>query len=226
MSSLPAEAARRAAVIPKTSRGFTLLELMAVMAILGSVLLILPPRIDGFGDRTKLESAGSTMVAVMTGAREQAVIDGHEVILQYEMGDPRDRHATGRYRWVVAKTTHETPKELDKSGTQKTADSESEADEEWVETPWRGLPAGVVITGYSQERGQWIKSTPKGEPISVSFLADGSVRPAHALRLESIDLPANVPHVLTVRINALTSAADVVFGEEELPAKRDASDFR
>ena len=162
--------------LPLLARGFTLIELMAVMAILGAVLVLLPPRIDGFGDRTKLDSAGSTMVAVETGASAQAVIDGHEVILQIELGDVHDRNATGRFRFVVAMTTHETPKELDKSGTQKAADTESEAEDEWVETPWRTLPAGVILAGYSQEREQWVKSTQKGEPISVSFLAE---RPPH-----------------------------------------------
>src|SRR5438128_622896 len=83
----------------RPARGFTLIELMAVIVILGAVLVLLPPRIDGFGDRTKLDSAGSTMVAVETGASAQAVIDGHEVILQIELGDVHDRNATGRFRF-------------------------------------------------------------------------------------------------------------------------------
>ncbi len=77
-------------------RGFTLLELMVVMLLVGLMLLWLPARLDGFGDRSKLDSTASTIVSVLTGAREMAQIDGHEVRLQVELApDVKDRTKTG-----------------------------------------------------------------------------------------------------------------------------------
>ena len=211
-------------------RGFTLIELMAVCALLGAVLLIIPPRIDGLGDRTKLDSSANTMVSVETAAKEQAVIDGHEVILQYRLGDPHDRENTGKFRYVVANEQRETPDKLLKPGERADAVEKSKQptspEEEWIETPWRELPAGVILSGYSQERGQWAARHGDGETISVSFFPDGSVKPVHALRLTSVDLDTSVPRVVTVMLNALTGSATVIEGEAELPETRDASEFR
>src|SRR5207247_6679430 len=99
-------------------------------------------------------------------------------------------------------------------------------EEEWIQTPWRDFPPGVILLGYSQERSQWAKHHDDDEIISVSFFPDGTVKPAHALRFTSVDLDEAVPHVLTILINPLTSAATVSAGEAELPETRDAAEFR
>ena len=44
-------------------------------------------------------------------------------------------------------------------------------------------------------------------------------------RVPRVDLPREVPHVLTIMVNSLTSAASISEGEVELPVKRDPSDF-
>ena len=223
---LPPRSARRG----PGERGFTLIELMAVCALLGAILLLVPPRIDGLGDRTKLDSSASTLVSVLTAAKEQAVIDGHEVILQYRLGDPRDREVTGSFRYVVANEQRETPDKLLKPGEHADAVEKphqpTAPEDEWIETPWRDFPAGVILSGYSQDRGQWVARRGDEATISVSFFPDGSVKPVHALRLTSIDLDSSVPRVLTVMLNALTGSATVITGEAELPETRDASEFR
>ena len=53
-------------------RGFTLLELMAVMVIIGFLLYLLPPRMDTYGDRSRLESAANTLISAFTAVRETA----------------------------------------------------------------------------------------------------------------------------------------------------------
>lgn len=212
-------------------RGFTLLELMVVMLLVGLMLLWLPARLDGFGDRSKLDSTASTIVSVLTGAKEMAQIDGHEVRLQVELApDVKDRTKTGRFRYVVVSKSRETPDALKDPGDrgQRKADTQRD-EEEWTFTTWRALPEGVLFTGYSQESGSWVKSNPRGEPIEVSFFPDGGVRPPHAWRITSVDLSEEVVRVMTIRVNALTSTPDVVEGdgpESELPKRRDPSDFR
>jgi prepilin-type N-terminal cleavage/methylation domain-containing protein len=212
----------------RAPRGFTLIELMAVSAILAALLLMLPPRLDGFGDRSRLDSAANTMVSVLTAAKEQAVIDGHEVIVQYQLGDVKDRQKTGRFRYVVSSEIRETPDAFRKPGDAPAPKETTTAPEsEWVETSWRDFPTGVILAAYSQERGQWAHTRGgAGDVISVSFQADGTVKPAHAVRLVSSDLEGNAPNVVTVLVNALTSSASIVEGESELPEKRDAAEFR
>lgn len=213
------------------SGGFSLIELMVVMTLIGIMLLWLPARIDGFGNRSKLDSTAATIVSVLTAAREMAIIDGHEVRLQVELApDLKDRTRTGRFRYVVASKTHESPDSLKEPGaTKEVKDTSTKSDDEWTYTDWRKLTEGVLFTGYSQESGSWIKSNARGEPIEVSFFPDGGVRPPHAWRITCIDLDDAVNRVLTIRVNALTSTADVAEGDgpdSELPKRRDPSDFR
>ncbi len=222
----PAPAASGGAPSPRP-RGFTLIELMVVMSIMGVMLLWLPPRLDGFGDRSKLVSTASTIVSVITGARELAIIDGHEVRVQYDLpGTTRDREKTGRFRYVVGARHRKTPDLLAEPGATDQQAKEPEIEDEWITTEWRDLPKGVVMTGFSQEAGAWIRSNPGDAPIEVSFLPDGTVRPAHAIQLTSVDLPSDAARVMTVRVNALTSLAEVVEGEADLPKGRDPNEFR
>jgi prepilin-type N-terminal cleavage/methylation domain-containing protein len=227
----------RAAVRPASApargprAGFTLIELMVVMTLIGMMMLWIPARIDGFGNRSKLDSTAASIVSVLTAAREMAIIDGHEVRLQVELApDLKDRTRTGRYRYVVANKTHETPDSLKQPGDRGVPqDTSTRSDEEWTFTPWASLTAGVLLTGYSQESGAWIKSNPRGEPIEVSFFPDGGVRPPHAWRITCVDLDEEVNRTITIRVNALTSMAEVVEGDgpgSELPKRRDPSDFR
>lgn len=217
-------AAHDGAARARRASGFTLIEIMAVTALLSIALLMLPPLLDGFGSRTRLDSATSAMVSALTGAREQAVIDGHDVIVQFTLGDPRDRAKTGGFRFLVTSSVRETPEGLKSPGQEPQAPVEEPA-EEWIETAWRGMPDGVILAAYSEASGQWIKNNPVERPLEIRFLPDGGVRPAFAVRLESLDLPAEVSRVTTVLVNALTSVAYVVDGEGDLAAKRDPSDF-
>ncbi len=207
------------------ARGFTLIEIMVVLVILGVMLLWLPARIDGFGDRSKLDSAASTMVSVLTAARELAIIDGHEVRLQYLLSDDeKDRNATGKFRYLVTSKVRATPEQLAEDGEQ--APPEDRGEDEWITTAWRDLPAGVQLQAYSQESGIWIKGSRSGDPIEISFAPDGGVRPPHGIRLVSVDLPPSVERTITITVNALTSAAQVFEGEGNLPKRLDPSDFR
>ena len=210
---------------PGRASGFTLIEIMVVLVILGVMLLWLPARIDGFGDRSKLDSAASTMVSVLTAARELAIIDGHEVRLQYLLSeDEKDRNETGRFRYLVTSRVKDTPEQLAEDGERPV--QEAPSDDEWIATAWRDFPAGIQLQAYSQESGIWIKGNRSGDPIEISFAPDGGVRPPHGIRLVSVDLPQSVERTITITVNALTSAAQVFEGEGNLPKRLDPSDFR
>ena len=207
-------------------RGFTLIELIVVVAIVGSVLVMVPSNLNGFGARSRLESSANTVSSVETAAKEQAVIDDHEVILEYHLYDaPADSHGKwSGWRYVIASKTHETPDAAADAQAAGTAKSRVAEEDEWVELPWDRLPEGVRLAGFSVSKEEWNRSPPG--TIRVSFFPDGSVRPAHALRIESTELPRGAASTMTVRVNALTGLAEVLDGEVEMTPKRDPSDFR
>jgi prepilin-type N-terminal cleavage/methylation domain-containing protein len=204
-------------------RGFTLIEVMAVTVILSLVLMMLPPRLDGFGSRSRLEAGANTVLSAFTGAREQAIIDGHQVWIQFELGSLKDRSKPGRFRYVVINRLTERAAKTDDPSAPPPPRAEQE---EMVPTSWRALPGGVVLAGFSIEREQWAKDNPGEQPFGVVYLPDGTVRPACALRIESIDLPPDADRTMTVLVNALTGRATLSEGEADLPPSRDASDFR
>jgi prepilin-type N-terminal cleavage/methylation domain-containing protein len=207
-------------------RAFTLLEVMAVTVLLSLLLLMLPPRLDGFGARSRLEAGANTILSAFTGARDQAIIDGHEVWIQFDLGKPRDRAEPGRFRYVVAnRVTDRAAGPTD--GTEEPAPREIRGeDEEMVPMPWRAMPDGVVLVGFSTERDQWAKSNPDDQPFTIRYLPDGGIRPPCAVRLESSDLPPDAERTMTVIVNALTGRAGLHEGEADLPPSRDAAEFK
>lgn len=211
-------------------KGFTLIELLVAIAIAGLLLSFVAFNPAAFGDRNRLESAASTVVSVLTAARELAIIDGHETRVQFDLpGTTKDRRNTGRFRYLVTSQSRQKSKALMDDAERKEADARKrrgEAAEEWVETEWRSLPDGVVMEAFSAEAGVWIRANPRGDPVEVSFEADGTVLAPCALRLLSVDMKANAARALTVLVNPLTSVAEVAEGEADLPKGRDPSDFR
>jgi hypothetical protein len=186
-----------------------------VCALLGTLLLLVPPSLDGYGARGRLEQAASMLASAITGAMNQAILDGHAVILEYDVeGD--------RFRYHLSARVRERAEALRPEG-ELSVPVEPEPEEEWVIGDWTGIPDDVDIVGYSEAKEAWEK--PRGQTIQVVFSPEGIVRPAHALRVESRSLPRGV-RTMTVRVNALTSLSEVVAGEAEMPEKRDPHEFR
>jgi hypothetical protein len=199
---------------------------MAVTVLLSLMLLMLPPRLDGFGARSRLEAGSNTVLSAFTGARDQAIIDGHEVWIQFDLGDSKDRMEPGRFRYVVTSRPPERAARPDDDPSAAPPPPPTNDEEEMTPTPWRPMPDGVALAGFSTERDQWAKSNPDDQPFTIRYLPDGGVRPACAVRIESRDLPPDAQRTMTVIVNALTGRAGLHEGEADLPPSRDASEFK
>ena len=204
----------------RSSRGFTMMELMVVVVLVGSILLLVPSNMMGFGALTRLDSAANTLVSALEGAKEQAILDGYDVFLEfgYTKEDDEDVPAF-RYR-VTSQPATVSQTEEEKSALSATEERE------WITTPWRRLPTGVLWGGISERNGSWQKITPGGRTIEVQYLASGDVAGPVAIRLESEDLEVKDEYKFrTILVNALTSKPYWKTGKLELKESLDAGQF-
>ena len=196
-------------------RGFTLIELMVVCVLVGTILLLVPPSLDGYGARGRLEQGASLLAESIVHARDRAITDGHTTMLEYDLEKDRFRlHVSSRLR----------ENEIDvEDGREEQRFEEPDPEEEWAVLDWYALPNDVDLVGYSEAKDSW--ESGGTSTILVTFSPEGIVRPGHALRVESRTLPKR-SRTMTVRVNALTSLSEVVPGEAEMPEKREPHDFR
>jgi prepilin-type N-terminal cleavage/methylation domain-containing protein len=207
--------------------GFTLIELMVVILILGTVLLLVPANLGGFGARSRLDTTANTLAAAMTGAREQSIQDGAPVRLQLGWYKTQDGESHQGYRWLVTNVPA-AGSELTNDDPEKRRETmvARAREREWITLPWRAFDAGLRVTGVSEAAGQWNKIQ-ESEPYEIWFLPDGTVQKGFAVRVESLDL--EVPRerrTMTIIMNGLTAESSVEEGDAELPQKLDARDFR
>ena len=211
----------------RSTGGFTLMELMVVVVILGTVLLLVPTNLTGFGAHTRLMDAANNVSASMTGAREQAIIDGYETHIEFGYFKQEDGPKLLGHRFKFTSV----PQAMEGSDDNEQAEQRREmrsAEREWMYSTWHPLPDGVTIGGVSEDQGQWRKIG-ESKPYIVTFHADGNVDKAVAIRLVSESLKEDGASTegatITVQINALTSEPSWKKGEHELPRTRPASDF-
>lgn len=72
-------------------RGFTLLELLVVMAVLALVLLVVPPMFSGSLSRAELGSAAREVAAGLREARSRAIARNREVAFTLDVDSRRYR---------------------------------------------------------------------------------------------------------------------------------------
>jgi hypothetical protein len=203
--------------------------MMVVVAVLGTLLLLVPANMSGFGARSRLESAANTIVALLGNTRGKAIQDGFEVRVEFGAWSDEDgKHEGHRIFFTNVPPTRSgeghVPEE-DVEQHRRDMEEQRRRERQWLHTTWTPLPKGVRIVGYSEEAKRWEKLSDT-QPYSISYLPDGSVQKAFALRLESADLDVKKEaRTVTVLVNGLTAAATALDGMAELPEKRESRDF-
>jgi prepilin-type N-terminal cleavage/methylation domain-containing protein len=213
---------RRASSSPA---GFTLLELMVVVVILGAALLLVPPNLFSFGARSRLENAANTLVSAIANAREQAILDGHSVMLELGIVKKASGEVVQGHRFVFTSLPAEHSKLLDDGRARDDDSAHRPKEDEWLDTDWHLLPEGVTFAGVSQEEGQW-EPLREDKPYAVIFGADGRVEAGVAIRVENGEMDVKKENrTITVIVNPLTAEATAAEGLGELPPQRDGNEF-
>lgn len=207
--------------------GFTLMELMVVVLIMGTILLLVPANMEGLGARGKFTGTANSLVAAVTGCRERAVLDAYEVGLQLgkyrsEDGDWNDGC---RFRFTNIPAKSVDGGDMESSRRQDDAEARN-TEREWLYSTWHPCQDGIKIAGVSERKGTWQKLPEGGKAYEIRFYGDGTVQGGVAIRLESLDLDVEREFkVITVFINGLTSEASWAEGELELPEALPSSTF-
>lgn len=89
---------------PYQDDGFTILELLVVLAIIGLALSLAQPFIGRTADRLRLESAQTTLLNALRTTRAAAIVRGHRSTAVYRSRRP-DVSITGAlYLYVTGKS--------------------------------------------------------------------------------------------------------------------------
>ena len=206
-------------------RGFTLLELMAVVLLMGTILLLVPMNMDTVGAEGKLKNTSNSLVAAVNGARDRAVLDSYDVFL--ELGTFR-KDDEWEHGWRFKFTSLPPPEvsTTEDAGARAEQRAARAREREWLYTEWHETNSGVKIVGISERKGNWHKVSEGGEPYSLRFYADGTVESGLAVRLENIDMETEKDYrTITVFVNSLTSEPSWVVGQQELPEALPSSNF-
>jgi general secretion pathway protein H len=80
----------------KSTRGFTLLEMMVVLVIAGLMLALVPPLFSGAVSGTKLKGSARDLAMVLRETRSQAIIHNTEQLVHLDLETPRYRVGNGK----------------------------------------------------------------------------------------------------------------------------------
>lgn len=208
----------------EATRGFTLLEVMAVVLILGTVLLVVPLNMEGWGARSRLEMGGNSVVSALRATKEQAITDGYDTYLQLSIIKINDEErSVYRFKYTNVPTEKSLGQNEDESDLARTRSVERE----WQHSEWLTLPEGVEWNGVSVQKGAWRKVSMGGKIREVHFDAGGNIDIATAIRVRSADLEVSEENkIITVTVNGLTSEPSLDKGRHELRESLDASVFQ
>lgn len=70
----------------RSQRGFTLVEMLVVLAIISLMLAVAAPSFKNFSDKQKLQTAGDAMRSLAHYARDTAMADGEPYMIVFDFG--------------------------------------------------------------------------------------------------------------------------------------------
>jgi prepilin-type N-terminal cleavage/methylation domain-containing protein len=151
------------------ARGFTLLELIAVLVLIGMLLVFSPMVLDSVMSDKQLESEAARLGTMIEAMHTQAVLDQAEYAIHYD---------TEEHRWAV-----QLPEEVEEEyrGGEDREPVKAlvlEQDVPPEELEWHRLPPGIRMELFEGRR-----EIRKGRYM-ITFSPGGTV-PAHAVILES-----------------------------------------
>ncbi|MDJ0974861.1 MAG: type II secretion system protein [Planctomycetota bacterium] len=213
--------------IARTRRlaGFTLLEVMAVVLILGSVLLIVPLNMDGWGARSRLDLAANSVIASIHGTKEQAIQDGYDAYLElgWAVVDDTDEERSAYRVKFTNIASEKATRDDDATEAQERARSR---EREWLYTEWRPLPDDIEWAGVSERKDAWRPISQGGKAYSIHFDAGGNTDQSIAIRIKSVALDVSEEdRTITIVLNGLTSEASWVDGKHEIRESLDQAAF-
>lgn len=152
----------------RPAAGFTLIELVAVLALLGVLLAASPMALDALVPERELEKEMSRLGTTIELLHQQAILDRAPYAIHYD---------TERHRWAV-----QTPEEIVEESTREGEPPRTllalDEDVDLEQLDWRKLPSGFKLQLY--EGARRISSG----SYAVTFRPGGTVDP-HTLLLES-----------------------------------------
>jgi prepilin-type N-terminal cleavage/methylation domain-containing protein len=147
--------------------GFTLVEMVAVLILVGLLLLFSPMAITALIPERELESEVSRLGVMIETARNHAVLNQAEYALHYD---------TDNHKWAL-----QTPDEV--SGPNPDGEGEPlkmlilDKDPEFDDLDWHELPEGITLQLYEGKK--------RIDGRFMVTLSPGGTVPPHAVILES-----------------------------------------
>jgi len=191
-------AARR----PRGAAGFTFLELMVVITIVGMLSAIVVANLDGLTHRSSLNASARAFGNLVLGSRDMAAIHGRESRIEIDLREQR-------WRTVDPPSPNDVP------------DLE-EREEATIYGDWQVPVEGVLLEDLAFSRDDVAN---RNEVVTISFDADGQLTPSgFVVYFRHQDIEEEEDGV-SVEVTGLTGLVDYARGRRRAEEVREEDDF-
>ena len=197
ISSKPANSAPVAAVSPRRSAGFTLIEILVVIVIIGTVLSIAILSVSLVGGDKAIREEARRMMALLEVAQDESMLQGREYGLEFMLG---------AYRFVELNPLTGEWSEIIGDDTMR----------------MRELPEELEIQLYIEDRPVILKPSPAKTDRDESEMARGLERYApHVLIYSSGDLTPFELHFVRAADDSVIAIESDIMGMIDFVADED-----
>lgn len=182
-------------------RGFTFIEMMIVVAILGLLSTIVVANLDGLTDESSLSGAARELGNTILSLRDLASTQAREISLEIDVDN-------GRWRIVDVPSPAEVPDPADRE------------EATWIQE-WQRPPDGVILDSLEFSRSD----VSRRGAVVITFDAEGQISPAgFVVYFRHVNLHED--DGLSVEVTGLTGLVDYAKGRVRSEEVREADDFR